>query len=80
MLECGTDGMPGYKGIIIARKDSGITTMEQAKGHTFAFTDPNSTSGFLVPNVLFARDLKVKPEEYFSEVRFSGSTARPCSR
>jgi phosphonate transport system substrate-binding protein len=23
--------------------------------------------------VLFARDLKVKPEEYFSEVRFSGS-------
>jgi len=73
VLECGTDGMPGYKGIIIARKDSGITTMDQAKGHTFAFTDPNSTSGFLVPNVLFARDLKVKPEEYFSEVRFSGS-------
>ena len=25
--------------------------MEQAKGKTFAFTDPNSTSGYLVPNV-----------------------------
>ncbi len=49
MLECGTDGMPGFKGIIIARKDSGITTMEQAKGHTFAFTDPNSTSASWCP-------------------------------
>lgn len=72
-MEIGEDGKPGYSGIIITRKDSGITTMEQAKGKTFAFTDPNSTSGFLVPNVLFARDLKVKPEEYFKEVRFSGS-------
>jgi phosphonate transport system substrate-binding protein len=47
--------------------------MEQAKGKTFAFTDPNSTSGFLVPNILFARDLKVKPEKYFKKVSFSGS-------
>ena len=67
------DGKPGYNGIIITRKDSGITTMEQAKGKTFAFTDPNSTSGFLVPNVIFARDMKVDPEKYFKEVRFSGS-------
>jgi len=73
VMEVGTDGNPGYNGIIITRKDSGITELSQIKGHTFAFTDPNSTSGFLVPNVLFARDLKVKPEDYFKEVRFSGS-------
>lgn len=72
-MEIGMDGLPGYNGIIISKKDSGIATLEQAKGKTFTFTDPNSTSGFLVPNVLFARDLKVKPEEYFSEVKFSGS-------
>ncbi len=72
-MEISMDGEPGYYGIIITPKNSGITTMEQAKGKTFAFTDPNSTSGFLVPNVLFARDMKVKPQEYFSQVKFSGS-------
>ncbi|EPR43827.1 phosphonate ABC transporter, periplasmic phosphonate binding protein [Desulfovibrio sp. X2] len=72
-MEVSTDGTPGYYGIIISKKGSGIKTMADAKGKTFAFTDPNSTSGFLVPNVLFARDMKVKPQDYFSEVRFSGS-------
>ena len=73
LMEMNKKGQPGYYGIIITKKGSGIRTMEQAKGKTFAFTDPNSTSGFLVPNVLFARDMEVKPEEYFQEVRFSGS-------
>jgi len=73
LLELNKKGQPGYTGIIIARKDSGITNMEQAKNKTFAFTDPNSTSGFLVPNVIFARDMKVDPNTYFKEVRFSGS-------
>lgn len=73
VLELNKKGQPGYTGIIITRKDSGITNMEQAKGKTFAFTDPNSTSGFLVPNVIFARDMKIDPKTYFKEVRFSGS-------
>lgn len=73
VLEEEAPGVPGYFGIVIVKKGSGIKDMAATKGHTFAFTDPNSTSGFLVPNVLFARDLKVKPEEYFKEVRFSGS-------
>jgi phosphonate transport system substrate-binding protein len=73
VMELDEQGRPGYTGILIARKGSGIKTVEDAKGKLFAFTDPNSTSGFLVPNVLFARDMKVKPKEYFKEVRFSGS-------
>ena len=73
VAEMDKDGNPGYYGIIITRKGSNVTTMEEAKGKAFAFTDPNSTSGFLVPNVLFARDMKVKPQDYFSEVKFSGS-------
>ncbi len=73
VLECNEKGEPGYYGMIIARKGSGIETMEQAKGKVFAFTDPNSTSGYLVPNILFARDLKVNPKDYFKEVKFSGS-------
>lgn len=73
VLEMDADKQLGYNGIVIVKRGSGIKDLAAAKGHTFAFTDPNSTSGFLVPNVLFARDLKVKPEEYFKEVRFSGS-------
>lgn len=73
VMECNEKGEPGYYGVIIAKKGSGIETIEQAKGHVFAFTDPNSTSGYLVPNILFARDLKVNPKEYFKEVKFSGS-------
>ena len=72
-LELNKEGEPGYYGIVIVRKDSGINSMDAAKGKVFAFTDPNSTSGCLVPNILFARDMKVKPEAYFKEVKFSGS-------
>lgn len=67
------DGTTGYYGIIISKKGSGINNMEDAKGKTFAFTDPNSTSGCLVPMVHFLVDLDVKPEKYFSKVMFSGS-------
>ena len=73
VLELNKKKQPGYTGIIITKRGSGIKTIDQAKGKTFAFTDPNSTSGFLVPNILFARDLKVKPEAYFKKVSFSGS-------
>ena len=74
-LELGKDGSKGYYGIIITNKNSGITTIEQATDgtHTFAFTDPNSTSGCLVPSVLIYRDLHTTPEAIFREVSFSGS-------
>jgi phosphonate transport system substrate-binding protein len=74
-LELDKDGAKGYQGILITGKNSGITTIEQAtdKTKTFAFTDPNSTSGCLVPSVLFYRDLKTPPEALFKEVSFSGS-------
>jgi len=74
-LELGKDGSKGYYGILITNKNSGITTLEQAtnKTRTFAFTDPNSTSGSLVPSVLFYRDLKTPPENLFKEISFSGS-------
>lgn len=72
-LEKGKDGQPGYYGVVIAKSGSGMKTIQDAKGKTFAFTDPNSTSGYLVPNILFYRDLKTKPEEFFKEVKFSGS-------
>jgi phosphonate transport system substrate-binding protein len=65
------DGSTGYYSIGFARKDSGITNMDEAKGKVFAFADPNSTSGYLVPGA----ELKAKYgtlEEYFAEVKMSG--------
>jgi phosphonate transport system substrate-binding protein len=65
------DGSIGYYSIGFARTDSGITNMDEAKGKVFAFADPNSTSGFLVP----AAELTAKYgklEDYFAEVKMSG--------
>ncbi|MEO8529611.1 MAG: phosphonate ABC transporter substrate-binding protein [Deltaproteobacteria bacterium] len=61
----------GYYSIGFARKDSGITSMEDAKGKVFAFGEPNSTSGYLVPGAeLIAKFGKL--EDFFKEVKFSG--------
>ncbi len=72
-LEVAADGSQGYHGIIITRAGSGLKTMADLKGKTWAFTDPNSTSGTLVPTVYFVKELRIDPEKYFSKVSFSGS-------
>jgi len=65
------DGSTGYYSIGFARKDAGLASMDDAKGKVFAFADPNSTSGYLVPGAeLTAKYGKL--EEYFSEVKMSG--------
>lgn len=65
------DGSTGYYSIGFARVDSGITSMDDAAGRSFAFADPNSASGYLVP----AAELQAtygNLEEYFTSVAFSG--------
>jgi phosphonate transport system substrate-binding protein len=62
-----------YKSIVLVKKDSPVKTIAEAKGKTFSFVDPESTSGYLIPLVYFLKDLKVKPEEYFSKVVFAGT-------
>jgi len=65
------DGSTGYYSIGFARADSGIASMDDAKGKVFAFADPNSTSGYLVPGAELAEKYG-KLEEYFGEVKMSG--------
>jgi phosphonate transport system substrate-binding protein len=65
------DGSTGYFSIGFARADSGITSIEEAKGKVFAFADPNSTSGFLVPGAELIASFGPL-EEFFSEVKMSG--------
>ena len=46
---------PGYKAALITKKDSKFTTIESIKGAVIGLTDPASTSGNLVPRVVFTK-------------------------
>ncbi|XOB60593.1 phosphonate ABC transporter substrate-binding protein [Campylobacterota bacterium DY0563] len=67
----GESGLPGYNGIIITKKGSGLKTLEDIKGKTWAFTSSQSTSGTLVPTVMFSKK-GIVPTKYFSKVLYSG--------
>ncbi|MBO6738903.1 MAG: phosphonate ABC transporter substrate-binding protein [Phycisphaerales bacterium] len=71
--ELNLDGLAGYYGIIVTHRDSGITTLAEAKGRRFGFTTPNSTSGFLVPSIGIIEETGMSPDEYFGEVSYTGT-------
>ena len=43
------NGTPSFRGVIVTRKSSAITTLKDLLGKRFAFGDPNSTMSHLVP-------------------------------
>lgn len=68
-------GRPSYQGLIVARKDAGITSLGDLRGKVFAFVDPSSGSGYLYPRVLL-QEKGYDPDTFFGEVRFLGSHDR----
>ncbi len=66
------EGNLGYHSVIAVRADSPYQSLEDIKGKSFAFADPNSTSGYAVPSYYLATELGTTADEYFSEVAFSG--------
>lgn len=66
------DGSTGYHTIMVARADSGITDLASTKGKKLGFADPDSTSGFLVPNVALPVDLGGPIADFYSETGFGG--------
>ena len=80
------DGTKGYYSHLITNKENPIVgeldieagngdeyVTENAGDLTFAFNDPNSTSGFLVPSYYVFAEKGVNPEQAFSELIFAGS-------
>jgi len=67
-----TDGSTGYHSIMVARKDSGITKLEDLKGKKLGFADPDSTSGYLVPLVTLPEAIGAPVKEFFGETGFGG--------
>src|SRR5499427_7042843 len=67
------NGSLGYRSCLIVHSDSDIFSPEDMAGKTFAFNDPNSTSGYLVPSAFFMMEMNTDPARLFSKVTFSGS-------
>ena len=58
-------GRDEYYGQIIVRSDSGIKSIKDLNGKKFAFVDPTSTSGYLLPQRLFKKEnIKIKESIY----------------
>ncbi|WP_377293201.1 phosphonate ABC transporter substrate-binding protein [Rhizobium sp. SG2393] len=66
------DGSTGYHSIMIARKDSGITKLEDLKGKKLGFADPDSTSGYLVPLVTLPEAFGMPVKEFVGSTGFGG--------
>ena len=74
LVKTNLDGSYSYHSIGFARVDSGVSSLEDMKGKVFAFGDPNSTSGYLIPSVEIPTAINATMDsgDYFGEVRFVG--------
>lgn len=80
------DGTKGYYSHLITNRENSIVNeidleagdgdkyiVENAADLTFAFNDPNSTSGFLVPSYYVFAEQGANADKIFSELIFAGS-------
>ena len=74
LVKTNLDGSYSYHSIGFARAESGIASLDDMKGKTFGFGDPNSTSGYLIPSVEIpaATGSTMENGDYFEEVVFTG--------
>lgn len=63
-------GKPVYHAYILVHKDSPINNFVELRGKVFAFTDPKSNSGKLVPTYMLAK-MRESPESYFSRIEYT---------
>lgn len=64
---------PGYRAALISKKGSKFTSIDSLKGATLGLTDPGSTSGNLLPRVVFSKEVGVGLDDYFGKVVYTGS-------
>jgi phosphonate transport system substrate-binding protein len=65
-------GSNSYNGQVIVRADSGINSLEDLKGKTMCWVDPNSTSGYIIPRIMLAAN-GVDPDNDFAKTVEAGS-------
>ena len=67
------DGSSTYHGLLLVRKDSGITTVADMRGKRMAFVDKATTAGYLFPLAYLKEHGVRDPAGYFRETFFTGS-------
>ncbi len=65
------DGSLGYHSILIVQSGSPYKQLQDLKGRSLAWADPNSTSGYLIPLVSL-RAAGIEAERFFGKTLFSG--------
>lgn len=65
-------GAPYYRSYLIVHRDSPLQTLQDLRGKVFAFTDPESNSGKLVPT-FWLQQLNQRPETFFRQTIYSYS-------
>ncbi|HEY4250120.1 MAG TPA: phosphonate ABC transporter substrate-binding protein [Roseomonas sp.] len=66
------NGETGYYSVAFVKADSPYQRVDDLRGKSFAFADPNSTSGFAFPSY-YLRQAGFDPASFFSRTGFSGS-------
>lgn len=65
---------PGYRAVLVSRSDSKFDSIESLKGSVVGLADPASTSGNLMPRMVFGEVIGTGQdiEKYFSKVVYTG--------
>ena len=65
-------GNSTYRTIFVTKAGSGIETLDDLRGHTFAFVDPASTSGYLIPMKVLLEN-EIDPDDDFPTWYYAGT-------
>jgi phosphonate transport system substrate-binding protein len=71
-VESDKDGDVSYHSVVAVRTESPYQKLEDLKGKSLAWADPNSTSGYVAPRY-FLRESGVEADRFFGRTGFSGS-------
>src|SRR5574341_595742 len=71
ILKSERKGVPFYYAAIITRADSGIKSIGDLRGKTFAFGDPLSTTGHVFPRKML-KERGIDPVRDFKQILYSG--------
>lgn len=71
VLKSERKGIASYYAAIITRADSGIQTLDDLRGKTFAFGDALSTTGNIFPRKMF-KERGIDPVRDFKQILYSG--------
>lgn len=66
------NGKPLYQAYLIVHKDAPFQTLEDLKGRSFAFTDPDSNTGTFIPQYWLSR-IGETDDSFFSDITYTHS-------